>query len=240
MKNFYLFLLVFLVLCPSLAKADTWRYGVKVECMPELNLLIIKPITLPGKTAENYIKKNGSATLLKKYGIQELDSLVTRDKDYNVISVSNYQTICTLNRQKFDIVIEPRAEPLYVSRSVSGVYCDYNFFITVKLDGKLLIKNLSANDCDNENLISEIIIEPDEDNIEYSSITIYGSEKYVVRDRELGNWGNDGSVRNNFFYMEKDFKPITNRAYYDENPNFLDTEGKETFRNSMESCDVKY
>ncbi len=182
------------------AAADFMTYGVKAECMPELNLMILGNELYPGYMADKYVAAHREETV-DKYRIYSFS--VQRAEGQKEVSIDplQYKFGCRLNGHDIEVEIQPDEES-FNSDENSG--CSYASFVTIKDNGRLITDKLKTYDCDRDVYISKLTIRPQVEIPDYSN----GGALFV------SGYHGDRLSSEYYYYDRIKFEPVDNIIFY--------------------------
>ena len=195
------FIISFLCVLSARVQAEFSGYGIKVECMPEMNILVLRNEFFPGYMANKMVGKEPNI-LQKKYNIYSFQSEKIEGREEVSVYPLQYRLVCPINNHKIEVEIEPDADSYnYDETSL----CQLASKITIKDNGKLVTDKLRTYDCDRDVMLTNITVRPQIEIPNYSN----GGALYIK-----GNIGEETLINEYFYYDRVKFNVLDNMEFY--------------------------
>lgn len=164
MKKYVILIGLVEILCCNSAKADFWNDFLRIQCRPELKSLYM---TVEHPRTSKELQEElltQSADYIQKYGLYNLQALYKLDNNDKILWQKSYNASCKIDDRTFEVQINalnPKQnykagdKCQFASGAGSGgIY--QQFYLTVKMNGKIIIDALEAVSQNNGKMINSV------------------------------------------------------------------------------------
>lgn len=183
------FVLSFIVSAQAEEPMSDSAPAFRVECLPEIGRLSVRKYYFTGHNTIKRVKENWQE-LAEKHDIHYLKPMIEL-KDCRLIKKEVYVKNCRFGEMNIEIVVTPYQGNSDGYKNCCGYVSNY---LTIKVDGKVIVDNLLFNRCNYmKEYVDEVILE------------------------DVGNRNNIHVLGSGFYFKSftrKDFVPLSDKVYY--------------------------